>query len=271
MTELRFNEKDIVSEYLQGQSVLSLSNKYNCYTQKIQKVLDDNHIEKISRAKRMNMGLKEDYFENIDSANKAYWLGWLLTDGGVSQKNGIEIALKKEDAYILFMFESDLGISGHVKSFGNLYARFSLSCVSMISSLKQYGIVPNKTLTLKFPHNIPNEFENHLLRGMFDGDGGFTLGVATRYYKNRGKSYTKPYREFSFTGTKDMCEGFQDVLLRYINIPAKNISANHSICRIRWSNIEEILQICNFLYTDAGEHYLIRKYDLYQSLLYDRR
>lgn len=51
-----------------------------------------------------------------------------------------------------------------------------------------------------------------ILRGMFDGDGGLTIGNATRFYKHRNKYYTKPYQELSYTGTYDMCQGFHDTL-----------------------------------------------------------
>ena len=111
----------------------------------------------------------------------------------------------------------------------------------MCRDLEQYGIIPNKTLELKYPTNIPKEFETHLLRGMFDGDGGLTTGFTTRFYKQRNKSYTKPYQELSFTGTYDMCYHFQNVLCKYTDIPLKNITRNHSIYRVRWSNKEEII------------------------------
>jgi hypothetical protein len=216
--------------------------------------------------KKHNPTFLEDYFSIINTKEKAYWIGWLLTDGGVSKKNDIEIELSEKDEYILHMLENDLQISNKVKPFGDKYVRFSISCLKMCKDLEQYGIIPNKTLTLKYPSNIPEEFETHLLRGMFDGDGGFTTGIATRFYKQRNKSYTKPYQELSFTGTFDMCDNFQNILLKYTNLPRKNITKNHSIYRIRWCNKNEILSICNVLYKDCDRHFLKRKHDIYQMI-----
>ena len=258
---------DIINFYTNGESVLSLSKKYNCTTQDIQNILNKNNIPKVSQAKRKNPNLIEDYFKNIDTNEKAYWLGWMLTDGGVTKNGDIEIAISKKDKYILELLEKDLCISGHVRPFGDHYVRFSLGSINMCNDLEQYGIIPNKTLNLNFPKNIPNEFESHLLRGMFDGDGGFSIGYATRFYKHRNKSYTKQYREFSFTGTYDMCKGFHDILLKYTDFVPKNINKNNNIFRVRWSSVEDILNICNVLYKDCNNHYLIRKYELYQQLI----
>ena len=266
MPTLALNQNDIINGYIGGQSVLALSHQYQTSAYVINKILKDNGIAKISQAKRFNPSLKEDYFEYINDEHKAYWIGWILTDGTITKDNSLSISLAAKDGYILNLFEDDLCIDKHVKSFQEKYIRFDLGSKKMVSDLAQYGIVPNKTLTLNFPENIPEQFETHLLRGLFEGDGGLTLGVTTRFYKDRNKSYTKPYQELSFTGTYDMCKGFQDTILKYINLSEKRITSNHSIYRVRWSNKEEIIQILDLLYADCGDHYLKRKFDLYQKL-----
>lgn len=257
---------EIIDKYKNGKSVLALSHEYKVNTGKIQFILDMNNIPKMSQSKRNNPNFIEDYFNKIDSENKAYWLGWLLTDGSVTADGDIEITLSAKDKYILELFQRDLQLENHVKPFQELYCRFYVGSKKMCYDLEQYGIVPNKTLELKFP-KINDAYELHMLRGMFDGDGGFTIGTATRFYKHRNKSYTKPYRELSFTGTYDMCKGFHDTLLKYCDFTPKNITPNNNIFRVRWSSKNEILNIMDKLYQHSNEHYLIRKYDLYQKLL----
>lgn len=266
MLTLALNQNDIINGYLGGKSVLALSHQYQTNTHVINKILKNNDISKISQAKRLNPSLKENYFKKIDSKYKAYWIGWLLTDGCVKDGGSIELTLTSKDKYILELFEQDLSVKNHVRPFCEEYSKFHLGSKIMINDLAQYGVIPNKTLALKFPKNIPEEFELHLLRGMFEGDGGLTLGAATRFYKHRNKSYTKPYQELSFTGTYDMCEGFQNTLLKYLDITSKTITHNHSIYRVRWSNKNEIIRILDLLYQDCDNHYLKRKYELYQKL-----
>lgn len=260
------DQSEIINEYIGGKSVFALSHQYKTSTNAINRILKNNNVPKISQAKRLNPLLNENYFECVDNKFKAYWIGWILTDGTIGKDNGLEISLIKNDEYILKILEKDLGIQNHVKIFQEQYVRFSLWSKKIAEDLVQYGIVPNKTLNLQFPKNIPEEFETHLLRGMFEGDGGLTIGTTTRFYKNRNKSYTKPYQELSFTGTYDMCKGFQDTILKYINISEKKILHNHSIYRIRWSNKKEIIQILDLLYKDCDDHFLQRKYELYCKL-----
>jgi hypothetical protein len=251
----------VKNDYLMGMSVLALSHKYNTNTGDINSILKKGNIKKISQAKRLNPDLIEDYFEKIDSQEKAYWLGWILTDGGVTNKSGLEISLKQEDTYILELLQQDLGINNHIRNYNNQYSRFSFVSKKILKDLEQYGVVPNKSLTLKYPKNIAEEYECSLLRGMFEGDGGISYGIATRYYKDRNKSYTKPYRELSFTGTYDMCKSFHDVLMKYASFQPKNICKNHSVYRVRWSNINEIISIFHVLYDNCENHYLKRKYN----------
>ena len=263
---MKINEQEVINKYLLGKSVLALSYEYNTYTQKIQNILDKNNINKISTAKRKNPNLIENYFEIINDPNKAYWIGWILTDGGVNNKNGLEISLQSCDKYILDMLQNDLGLNDHVYLFNNDYYKFSFYCKKMIDDLTKYNIIPNKSLTLKYPTNIPKEYETHLLRGMFEGDGGLTVSISTRFYKHRNKSYTKPYRELSFTGTYDMCKNFHDKLKEYAVYTPKRIHKNNSVYRVRWSNADEIISIFHALYDNCGTHYLKRKYELFKQI-----
>lgn len=258
--------QNIIDGYISGESELALSRRFETNTRRIHKILVDNNIEKISRAKRLNPNYDENYFEAIDSPEKAYWLGWILTDGGVTEKSGLEISLQKRDAYILELFQADIGIDNHIKTFNGEYMRFSFACKKLLQDLSKYGIVPNKTLTLKYPKNIPQEYEIHMLRGMFEGDGGLTVGMATRYYKDKNKTYTKPYQELSMTGTYDICKNFHDKLKQYSTFSDKNIGKNHSIYRVRWSNADEIINIFHALYDDCGEHYMKRKYNKFKEV-----
>lgn len=257
----------VISGYTSGMSVYALCKKYNIAQSTVNKILDENYIPRVSQARRLNPSLKENYFEIVDSAEKAYWIGWLLTDGSIGDNgNSLEMTLVSGDADVLDLLQQDLCIEGHVKPFQGEYTRFALGSKKICEDLSKYGVVKNKTLNLKFPKNIPVEFEAHLLRGMFEGDGGLTAGMATRFYKHRGKYYTKPYRELSFTGTYDMCQGFHDKLQEHIGFTTKNIGRNHSIYRVRWSNLDEVLSILEFLYKDCGDHKLNRKYELFQRM-----
>ena len=62
-----------------------------------------------SRSRR-KYNFNYNYFENIDTPNKAYYLGWALTDGNVSNTQ-YRIRLQKEDIDILEKFSKDINSS----------------------------------------------------------------------------------------------------------------------------------------------------------------
>lgn len=68
---------------------------------------------KITNTNRVNRRIKSDYFSVIDSPIKAYWLGFLFTDGTVDhyQKTGrIRLQLQERDKEILEKFKEDLSL-----------------------------------------------------------------------------------------------------------------------------------------------------------------
>jgi hypothetical protein len=74
-------EKDIinniVSEYKDGSSIPKLNKKYGINTRKISQLLKENGVEIRGRRKFF---YDENFFENINSKLKAYWLGFLFAD-----------------------------------------------------------------------------------------------------------------------------------------------------------------------------------------------
>ena len=113
------------------------------------------------------------YFENIDSEDKAYFLGFIYADGSVveNKRNSLYIKIHPKDQHIL----EDLikCIDGEMdiwKPKDRDICQIGLSGKTIINDLIRNGLHQNKTFTIKYP-NIPVELERHFLRGYFDGDG----------------------------------------------------------------------------------------------------
>ena len=125
----------------------------------------------------MRHTLNKNYFKNIDTEEKAYWLGFIAADGCVYKmsKNAyrLQINLSAVDIGHLELFndciESDYIITQ--KKVNN-----SDTCILKISSkeftdnLINLGITPNKSLIVQMP-NISQDLIRHFIRGYFDGDG----------------------------------------------------------------------------------------------------
>ena len=145
-------QEEVVERYNNGESINSISLSLNTYNAKVKRIIEEQNVNKISYSKRCNKKLIEDYFKKIDSDDKAYWLGWLITDGCVSKGNCISLTLKEDDKHILELLEKDLGLENKIKPFNKKYVRFSFCCKNMAEDLSVYGIVKNKTFTVNLPN-----------------------------------------------------------------------------------------------------------------------
>ena len=250
-------ENEIKEKYSQGIPLIQLQKEYGISYDKIKNIT--KNCENVSAAKRLNPNLNENYFEKIDSKEKAYWLGWLISDGAITNqpdknKFQLELTIKKEDEDILHLLEQDLGVTNKVyPSQNNQYKRFSLGCKKIILDLEKLGITQNKTFVVNVP-SFNKEFNSSFLRGLFDGDGGFT-----HYIRTTGQVCN----ELSFCGNEFVMTWIQQTLFNEIpDLTKNNITKENSIKRIRWSAKKDIILIRDYLYNNCNNHYLKRKYNL---------
>lgn len=248
--------EEIKTQYSKGIPLITLQKEYNISYDRIKNLLKD--CENISSAKRLNPNLIENYFENIDSEDKAYWLGWIISDGAITyqpekSKFQLEITLKEEDEHILHLLEQDLGVQNKVYTSNKIYKRFSLGSKNIIKNLVDLGVTQNKTFTVKVP-SFDKQYNAAFLRGLFDGDGGFTV-----YTRATGQKCM----ELSFCGNEYIVSWILSTLLEDIPDLTKNsITKESSIKRIRWSRKKDIILIRDYLYKNHNNHFLSRKYNL---------
>lgn len=144
-----------------------------------------------------------DYFEQIDSPDKSYWLGFIFADGWIHQTTsnselGIELALK--DIEHLKKFNKSLEGNINIKELVNYHdnddfikAKITKSCIirlyrsKIVNDLKKYGVNSNKTYTDNYISPlIPQEYIHDFIRGFFDGDGNIWIDKK----KNKSLRYT---------------------------------------------------------------------------------
>lgn len=161
----------------QSRSIIYIRNCKRC---KKEFILDNIAYEKRGNGKfcSVECGTRkyefdENYFNKIDTKEKAYWLGMLLADGNL-YKNQMTLKLQKRDKKHLAKFKLALNsqhpIHDGVTSEGHEFSSFFIGSKKLSSQLKILGIIPNKTYIIKFP-TLDKEFISHFIRGFFDGDG----------------------------------------------------------------------------------------------------
>lgn len=200
--------------------------------------------------------INENIFENIDTEEKAYWLGFLLADGSIHyrpRQKTIKLSLQAGDKDHLVKFRKFLGSTHPIKEYN--YETFSCCELSfsndkMANDLAKYGIVPKKSLTVSLPI-IGKNLEKHILRGIWDGDGSVLFRAThSKYPKN-----LRP--EVQLCGNKYITGSIQNILINNVNVNKTKIHPVSSIFLFRYTGIPA-RKIINYLYKDS-KIYLNRK------------
>ena len=141
-----------------------------------------------SDAKRVRSCDNYDYFDAIDTADKAYWLGFIGADGGVSDGSAgskvLMVSLHLRDEAHVRRLCRDLGGERPLKyrlKPPRRSAGVEICSYRLVDGLARHGITPRKSATLE-PWSGPPELMRHYWRGLFDGDGC----ICKRLRKGRG-------------------------------------------------------------------------------------
>lgn len=174
---LKNNIKDeVIKKYQEGYSLKEVANIFNINsTTTIINWLSEEKIDR--RKKGVNSKIKNiNYFDDIDTEEKAYYLGFIMADGNVSITNGqysLKIHISYKDKEIIDGFLKAIKSTNkatYKPHNGNGSYYVSLTSVHMVSRLIELGVVPNKSGNEIIP-NMPKELIPHFIRGFFDGDG----------------------------------------------------------------------------------------------------
>lgn len=212
-------------------------------------------------AKKFN--LNENYFNIIDSEDKAYFLGLLYADGA-NYNNTVSISLQEEDKKIIEIFVKYIEYTGKLYfrkakkvTYKNQY-RLDLHSKTLTQALIKLGCVPKKSLILKFPNKkqVPKKLLHHFIRGYFDGDGSVSFSKVNNYY----------YPNFSIVGTKDVCENIIKIFNTKCAIKTLYLEKyGENTFKVRTGAQKSCLKIYNYLYKDATL-YLERKKEKFLSI-----
>lgn len=254
--------------------------------EKVMKLLP--HRDKSSIQQRANklgvsfLSYNENYFNEIDTPQKAYWLGFMYTDGYVTTNNrwGITLGIKDIDHLVKFTkaFDSNINIKTRKRAskfedtLGKEYEEcsFLINNSNMHKNLIAKGVISNKTKSMVFPPKeiIPEEFLSHFIRGLFDGDGSYSLSVSHPKYKD--KVYNVTSCEISFVCcSKDFIEQLAEIISSKTNIKIRiDKSSNKELYVLRISNKKDLLNFINFVYDiDESDEKLDRKYLKVQQII----
>lgn len=180
--------------------------------------------------------IRENIFSQIDSKEKAYWLGFLYADGNVAKSgNRIGFHLAIKDVILLERFCDFVGGDrDRIVSYNdNNTVYFYIYSKTMKDDLAKYHIVPRKTYKEEFPIFDDIEIFLAFFMGAYDGDG--TVGYSTissanhlfleycctKFNINVEKIQPKNNKYGSCYSLNIGCSNYINVLLNYENSLAR--------------------------------------------------
>lgn len=124
----------------------------------------------------------EDYFQDINSEEKAYILGFITADGSITPRGALRIELSIKDKELLEKISSRLcpGYTLQHYSRQKEYkgstrtcetVAFNISCARWRDDLSKLGVVPAKTYKSILMPELDKELRRHYIRGYLDGNG----------------------------------------------------------------------------------------------------
>lgn len=170
----------IVHLYQSGFSAPEIEEMYDLTHTTIRKYLRKNGIQiRDAEECRRKYPIKKDFFDKIDTQEKAYFLGMLYADGcNLQEHNFVRLSLHIEDKTILECKRRRKITSKpkveYIRETHDVY--FNINSKYICEQLSKLGCTSRKSLTLKFPEWLtdPN-LQRHFIRGYYDGDGGIYL------------------------------------------------------------------------------------------------
>lgn len=206
----------------------------------------------------------EEFFCEIDSEEKAYWLGFIYADGYITGNN-LGIALSSRDENHLLKFKQSISSNSPVNKYMSQtkyssieYSRILIRSNKLVQDIKEKGVLNNKSLILKFPNKdiLDCKLYNHFIRGYFDGDGSLVL--------------SKNSINFKICGTKELLNSMIEIFNKVSSYDFderlfKRWNDEKNNYYLSYGGRYKTLSIMNYLYSDSQIH-LDRKYNKFINL-----
>lgn len=231
--------------------------------------------ERQIRGRLNNMGYKkignrfnDEYFDNVDTPEKSYFLGLFYADGYVvhrpdtrNYEASIELHVDDKDTLLAYQSaiemgcpltnrERDTDFNGHQYHSSTLVTR--VYSKHFCERLIELGIVPNKTYRAEFPSQFssPSAF----VRGFLDGDGCIYCS-GTR----SSVSFTNPNESF--------LRFLMNLIESNTGVIGHIYRENEWKVRLMYYGLSDVLLLLNWIYNSDSAWRMDRKYQKYQAIL----
>jgi intein-encoded DNA endonuclease-like protein len=251
----------VIERYNELKNLKKVAKSFGVSLRPIKRILKKNKLELTNRRYMVN----HSYFNDIDSEEKAYWLGFLYADGCVRHtKTNSQVVLKlstKDEGHLVRFKENIESEHKVVHSQSKTISKKGTPSISnnclirvnsceMVNDLINQGCVPRKTFTINKP-NIDEKYYKHFLRGYYDGDGNFFYSEKTKMSVITIVCASKNFRNFII-----------ETLSKLPNIG--KIHEDDDKYTIKIVNITGIMEFLSYIYGESKIE-LTRKKEYYEK------
>lgn len=208
--------------------------------------------QKQSKLPQQFFDINEIFFSSW-SSEMAYVLGLVITDGCISKTGTVSLCINDKDLLekVKKVLGSEHKITPSKHQKGLYYFHFSRE--RLVNDLEKLGVLPRKSLTVKFP-KVPQEYLPDFIRGVFDGDGSV-------FFDKRRPNF--PLRSKFVSSSIDFIDGLHKSL-KFLGMSKRTIYKQKT--KNGWSYMfifdhRNSVKLFNILYKNAQNGlFLERKY-----------
>ncbi|MBU1173421.1 MAG: hypothetical protein KKD44_27955 [Proteobacteria bacterium] len=250
-------ESEIIKLYKNGSGTCEISKHFGINRWTVLQYLKKHNLnpQRITRPYKNKYNI---YFFSEYTKESAYWAGFIMADGNVcytSPKYYVQIGLSEKDKDHLQKFSNAINFAGPIYD----YKKGKASSISVRGKwfvndlLNKYGITERKSLTTKYPEQLPKELHSHFIRGYFDGDGSVPK---------------KHSATISFIGSQSMMRSIRTILHDTLKLKIRGHHSKAPLQSYKNSSVKQFVysgdnarKIIEWLYKDSNiESRLDRKY-----------
>lgn len=265
-------KQTIINLYEKGNSAYKIAKELSIDNSSVYYQLKKYGIKsKLPSEAGRKYSLNQNYFEKIDTEDKAYFLGLLASDGCITDTNKILIGLQEEDGYILELFKKYVDYEGVLFKIDRKndkwknQIRLQMRSIKMTSDLYKLNIIPRKSLILELPI-IEEKMYPHFIRGYFDGDGCVKF--------NKGVLHLR------FVGTFEFLNSIQNIFIKNCNVSEVKMyqaKKDKNTYELSYGGDKQCIRIYNYLYDNSSiflnrkkekiSNHITKRLELYSSPL----
>ena len=271
MLNIKDYKEEITDLYQKGKTAKEISSVLGFkYHQPVYNFFKKMGWERNGKPGKRIYKVNEQFFNNINTEEKAYILGFICADGHIG-KDRLNITVSIKDRDILEKIRKAMHSNHPIKEVQRInpynktdrklltLVELMIGSVELVKPLFKMGLTTNKTYTLSgdIVKYIPKFLIRDFLRGYFDGDGNVFFG----------KRYSSGYKyNINICGNEDfLLKSFQT----YFPSPNKLYKDLYSKQCYVWkiSNRDKVRDFMYYLYYNSSI-FLQRKYNEFRKIMW---